>query len=966
MLPEVDSEKTAAIFSNPFEGFFRKHHAVMLLIDGETGTIVDANEAALDFYGCSLQRITGMNIADINGLATEDLPAELTIAAAGRENPLRRYHRAAGGIIKHVEIDYASAFLKDKKCFFSIIRDISAYDTVEKSLVANQARYGLIFNNCNDALFVSEFKEDNTTGLFTEVNDVACERLEYTREELLHMTQLDISPAEMKNDKLRALEKLSTAGTSVFEMVHISKSGKIIPVEISSKAFMDNHKRYILSIARDISAHKKLENALRESEYFFKESQRVACIGSYSTDFVAGFWISSEILDSIFGIDKDYDRSIRGWLEIVHPDDREPMNRYLQEIIAAKHKAFEHAYRIIRKSDGTVRWVYGRGELSFGREGSVLAMIGTIQDITETKKREQRERLALDVLDLLNHKEISMDCIHEIIVRIKEFSQMEAIGIRLRDGDDYPYCETTGFPGHFLEKERCLCEPDANGCIVRDGAGNPVLECMCGNIIRGRVQASQPFFTEGGSFWTNNTTLLLAATTEEDRRARTRNRCNGEGYESVALIPIRSENAIVGLLQLNDRRPGMFTIELIKFFEDLASSIGIAIFRKQAAEDRLRFIEQSRQSQKLEALGILAGGIAHDFNNLMGGVYGYIDLARADTADEKVAQFLSKAMNTIHRARGLTRQLLTFAKGGAPLLSAGPLFPFVEDTARLILSGSNSACMVKVPANLWQCNFDENQIGQVIDNIVINAQQAMPLGGTIEIYAENVPVNGNHPFLKKGNYVKLTVKDHGIGIPAHILPSIFDPFFTTKSKGHGLGLATCFSILNRHGGSIEVESEQGLGSSFHMYLPAALDAGIPKKSAADKKHRGTGTILVVDDEGIMRETIRDMLESFGYSVLLKENGKEAIDFVTLETAEKHPLAGILFDLTIPGGIGGREAILEIRSINPDIPVFAISGYAEDPVIANPEDYGFTGSLCKPFKMADLAALLNKHVTSIPR
>jgi len=248
--------------------------------------------------------------------------------------------------------------------------------------------------------------------------------------------------------------------------------------------------------------------------------------------------------------------------------------------------------------------------------------------------------------------------------------------------------------------------------------------------------------------------------------------------------------------------------------------------RKKAEEEHLKYEQQLQLNQKLESLGILAGGIAHDFNNLMGGIFGYIEMACGKTQETTVHRHLSKAMDMIDRARGLTRQLLTFAKGGDPVREIERLFPMVRETAQFALSDSNVSCRFEAPDDLWSCNFDRNQIGQVIDNIIINAKQAMPGGGVIEVSAENILLTERpRANLAAGNYVKISIKDSGVGMPKEVLPRIFDPFFTTKTTGQGLGLATCYSIMNRHGGCIDVESEQGKGSAFHIYLPAEKDAG---------------------------------------------------------------------------------------------------------------------------------------------
>ncbi len=391
----------------------------------------------------------------------------------------------------------------------------------------------------------------------------------------------------------------------------------------------------------------------------------------------------------------------------------------------------------------------------------------------------------------------------------------------------------------------------------------------------------------------------------------------------------------------------------------------VLVFRDMTEKER--FLKITQNSQKLESLGVLAGGIAHDFNNLLGGVYGYIDMAGELSENKNISYYLSKAMSTINRARGLTQQLLTFSRGGAPVQKVQKVFPFVKETAQFALSGSNISCRYDVSQDLWACNFDKNQIGQVVDNIVINAKQAMPEGGTVEITARNTTLaEKEHPVLTKGSYVRISIKDNGIGIPSGMLTKIFDPFFTTKSEGHGLGLATCYSIINRHGGSIDVDSNLGEGSTFHVYLPAEIKA-VPVSSVEQtgSRHKGIGTFLVMDDEEVMRETIGAMLESFGYSVVCKDNGKDAVDYFASELKENKLLSGMIFDLTVPGNMGGEEAVKEVRKIDTEIPVFVVSGYADGPVMKNPVEYGFTASICKPFRRTKLMEMLEKHMKPEP-
>lgn len=381
--------------------------------------------------------------------------------------------------------------------------------------------------------------------------------------------------------------------------------------------------------------------------------------------------------------------------------------------------------------------------------------------------------------------------------------------------------------------------------------------------------------------------------------------------------------------------------------------------------EQQRVQDELQNKQKLESLGILAGGIAHDFNNLMSGIYGNIEMALEESRKRGVKEYLSCAISTIDRARNLTRQLLTFAKGGTPTIRLESLTPFVQKTAQFALSGSPVSCTFLLPDTLWKCKYDKNQIAQVISNLVVNAQQAMSESGNIMIAGQNVVITEDtNPQLKPGRYVKVSVGDSGTGIPEEILSRIFDPFFTTKSNGHGLGLSTCYSIVKRHGGTITVESETGKGSTFHVFLPASTDTASETVGEENKtSYSGTGTILLMDDERITLEVERSILESFGHSVVCVENGNEAIDSFNKADGEKHEFVALILDLTIPGGLGGKEVIKEIRKVDKDIPVIVASGYADDPVIANPAQYGFTASISKPFRKRELAEILKKCLKS---
>ncbi|HSW59326.1 MAG TPA: ATP-binding protein, partial [bacterium] len=305
---------------------------------------------------------------------------------------------------------------------------------------------------------------------------------------------------------------------------------------------------------------------------------------------------------------------------------------------------------------------------------------------------------------------------------------------------------------------------------------------------------------------------------------------------------------------------------------------------------------------------------------------------------------------------------LTFAKGGAPVKKYDSLLPFLKETVQFALSGSNVSCNFDLPENLWSCSFDKSQIEQVVDNLVINARQAMINGGTIWFSATNIHLSENeHPSLLSGDYIKISIRDCGTGISKEVMPKIFDPYFTTKAEGDGLGLSTSYSIITRHEGAIDVSSEPGKGAVFNVYLPALKNHAAPFQERNAAKYEGTGMILVMDDEDAILSMITEMLTVMGHSVICKSNGSDAVEFFKDKKRSGRRIVAMIFDLTIPGGMGGKEAVSEIRKLDADIPVFVASGYSEDPVMSDPNAYGFTASIHKPFRLAELAEILKKNL-----
>ncbi|MBN2644283.1 MAG: response regulator [Desulfuromonadaceae bacterium] len=418
-------------------------------------------------------------------------------------------------------------------------------------------------------------------------------------------------------------------------------------------------------------------------------------------------------------------------------------------------------------------------------------------------------------------------------------------------------------------------------------------------------------------------------------------------------------------LQIAFSRPGKQAIELMlrqknnaPFFAQIE-----ALAAASAEECRLAIIDVNERKRaeelflrnsKLESLGLLAGGIAHDFNNILAAIIGNLSLARAQMSNpQKLAKRLTDAEAAATRAKDLSMQLLTFARGGAPIKKVIYLKYLIREAAQFAIHGTTVSCEFFLADDLWPVMADSGQISQVLHNLALNAVQATPEGGKLTIRAQNVapPPGGTR-------WVEVALADTGTGIPADLLPKIFDPYYSTKPQGSGLGLATCHAILQKHGGNISVESTLGQGSVFRIRLPTAEEDAIPDAFLDSKVHHGQGQILVMDDEAAVRDIAQASLEELGYSVECAADGGMASELYRRRMAEGNPFAAVILDLTVPSGIGGKEALAHLREIDPQVKAIVSSGYASDPVIANYREYGFSAVLSKPYQLEELSKVLH--------
>jgi PAS domain S-box-containing protein len=387
----------------------------------------------------------------------------------------------------------------------------------------------------------------------------------------------------------------------------------------------------------------------------------------------------------------------------------------------------------------------------------------------------------------------------------------------------------------------------------------------------------------------------------------------------------------------------------------------VLVFRDVTEEHKLKL--ELEKMQRLESLGLIAGGIAHDFNNMLCGILSYVTLAREGLPSKNAAvvTMLQDAERACINASALTNRLLTFAKGGAPVVRELPIAQTLDENSSIALSGSNVNREMDISPDLWMAKVDPIQIGQVISNIVINARQAMPMGGALVIRTSNLAVNENELLsLSKGNYITISFEDSGSGIDLGMQSKIFDPYFSTKQEGRGLGLATCFSIVGRHGGLITVYSEIGKGATFTLYLPSTgTQAAVAVSQSELTPEDGEGKILIMDDEKSIRITTQRWLSRRGYKVMEAQEGSIAVEMYREAKQSGDPFDIVILDLTVPSGMGGKEAMSKLIEIDPNVKAIVTSGYSNDTVMANHRAFGFCGMLIKPFALHDLGMVVRE-------
>lgn len=375
--------------------------------------------------------------------------------------------------------------------------------------------------------------------------------------------------------------------------------------------------------------------------------------------------------------------------------------------------------------------------------------------------------------------------------------------------------------------------------------------------------------------------------------------------------------------------------------------------------ERKRAQLELQNAQRLESLGILAGGIAHDFNNLLSGLFGYIDLARSNLkTDIKAKEYLDHALSCFEQTKNLTLQLLTFSKGGAPVLKTVFIDSILKESQQLTLSGSNIKCIMDIQDEIKPIKADPGQLNQVFNNILINSRQAMLTGGIITIQVTNrLDMDKSKYSIPEGEYIQVTIKDQGTGIPPDLLSKAFDPFFTTKQEGSGLGLATSYSIIKKHEGFIFISSKLGIGTTVTVFLPVTDEELSHKEKTLTPVTHSQGKILIMDNEEFILDVASAMLEEMGFIVDQALNGEKTINLYEKSIARGSKYDLVILDLTVPGSMGGAATMEKLLILDKEVKGVVSSGYSDNPILAHPQEYGFCGRIMKPFGMTELSQVI---------
>jgi PAS domain S-box-containing protein len=900
-----------------------------------------------------------------------------------------------------------------------LVRNIDERKQIEEALQESEMRYRSLFEQSGDYIIVMRIT-DNGPPVITDMNETALRAHGYLREEILGkpITLLDPdTDSSIHDERIKALKN---GGLGVFTVQHRRRDGSLFDVEVRAQIVQVGLDQFILSSERDVTVRRQTEAALMQSEKKYRELVETANSVILTWDTEGNITFLNDYGEKFFGFSKDelLGKNVVGTIVPRSESSGRDLKGLMEEIQKMPDNFRDNENENITK-DGRRVWVRWANRAILNENGATVGILSIGYDITQHRQAEavlrKRERQLAESQrlahigswehNLSTDQVVWSDELFRLLglnpgkdeANIQTFLQIvhpddlddlkkaikETVELQKPFSIDYRFILRDG-THRVLHAQAELTHDDAGKQVVLRGTGQDITdrkqadealrqkEEMMRNLLDGVdegfivIDRHYRILTANRAYC-NQVGLEPANVLGKhcfELSHRVDRPCFENGEECATRLVFETGEPHVSMHRHVDHGGEVIFVEAKAFpLKDSSGQVTSVIEVINNITEKQLLEEQRLKTQKLEAVGTLAGGIAHDFNNLLQGVFGYISMARM-TVDQrqKCLDMLEQAEKALHMSVNLTNQLLTFSKGGKPVRKKMQLRPLIENSVKFALSGSRVDYKLEFDDALWMVEADEGQIGQVIQNIVLNAEQAMPLGGTVTIKANNVRAlqKGLPPVLPQGNYVQMSMSDNGMGIPEDYLPKIFDPYFTTKEKGSGLGLATSYSIIKNHGGILDVESVVGKGSTFFIWLPAAeaVEAkaeSLPGPGPAVGKRR----ILLMDDEEIVRNIAGEMISSLGHEVELVASGEEAIEKCQSANQLEKPFDLLIFDLTIRGGMGGIQTLDKLRETYPTVKAIVSSGYAEDSSLSEYGTHGFVGVLKKPYTLGELQAVLNE-------
>jgi PAS domain S-box-containing protein len=877
-----------------------------------------------------------------------------------------------------------------------LFSDISDRKTIEEILLKSENQYRSLADNSLVGIYRSNIKGD-----LLYVNRALSEMLEFASPEEM-LSRKAVSTYRYPEDRKVLLEKLQKAGkVSNYDLELISKKGNSVHVLLSST--LDNN--VISGMIMDITKRISAEALLRGSEAKYRMIFNNSPLGILHFDSTGQLTDCNKIFADIIGAPKE---KVIDFNMIKSLKDKQ-MKTAVAASLSGKLGHYEGVYRSVVGGKATP--VKADFAPLLSDNGTVVGGIGVFEDITERRHAEQTLKEseskyrdlydnAPDIYYSLDRNGIIVDC-NETQARMLGYQKSQIIGRPLTDffterskelfKRDFPPVKHKNkifkLEREFVRKDGSILPVSLNIYSDFNEKGELIHTRAIGRDVTERKVAEEALKESEEKFREvfNNASdgIFLHDIADENGPGKFIDvndaGCALTGYtrdELINLTPLdiddtpkdvvihvldelKSKGQVtfetIAITKNGDRVPVEISNHafLFKGMKCILSLVRDITFRKKVEEELAK-------AEKLESIGVLAGGIAHDFNNILTAIMGNIALAGmyANPGSE-LSERLMEAEKASLRAKFLTQQLLTFSKGGSPVKKLIPIAQAIKDTLDFALKGSRVQYEYDQGEDLWPVEVDEGQMTQVINNLVTNAYQAISHEGKIRVGAENVRIDKKTPVsLKPGKYVKLTVQDNGSGIPKEHFHKVFDPFFTTRQKGRGLGLTATYSIVKNHDGHIEVSSEPDKGTAVSVYLPVTEEperSEEPEETQMGEKRR----ILLMDDEDQVRDVAGEMLRQIGYRVEHARDGAEAIERYKNALGSDQPFDMVIMDLTIPGGMGGKEAIKKLLEVDPDVKAIVSSGYSNDPVMADYRTFGFCGFIAKPYQISDLKNTLQE-------